>query len=77
MLCCVVMYRHPLCKLWTQTKRRIVLDLSFPSCRSVNDGIPKDTFLYIPFHLNLPQFLDFVNLILSKGPGSFLYKKDL
>ncbi|KAL9978542.1 hypothetical protein ACROYT_G016069 [Oculina patagonica] len=50
-----------------KTKRRIVLDLSFPHGRSVNDGIPKDTFLNIPFHLTLPRSADFVNLILSKG----------
>ena len=60
-----------------KTKCRIVLDLSFPPGWSVNDGIPKDTFLDIPFHLTLPWSADFVKLILSKGPGSFLYKKDL
>jgi len=60
-----------------KTKRRVVSDLSFPPGRSVNDGIPKDTFLDVPFHLTLPRSADFVNLILSKGPGSFLYKKDL
>ena len=60
-----------------KTKRRVVLDLSFPPGRSVSDGIPKDTFLDVPFHLTLPRSADFVSLILSKGPGSFLYKKDL
>ena len=60
-----------------KTKRRVVLDLSFPPGRSVNDGIPKDTFLDVPFHLTLPRSEDFVNLILSNGPGSFMYKKDL
>ena len=60
-----------------QTKRRVVLDLSFPHGHSVNDGIPKDTFLDVPFHLTLPRSADFVNLILSKGTGCFLYKKDL
>ena len=60
-----------------KTKRRVVLDLSFPPGRSVNDGIPKDTFLDVPFHLSLPLSADFVNLILSKGAGCFLYKKDL
>ena len=58
-----------------QTKRRVVLDLSFPPSRSVNDGIPKDTFLAVPFHLSLPRSVDFVNLILSKSPGSFCTKK--
>ena len=60
-----------------KTKRRVVLDLSFPPGRSVNDDIPKDTFLDVLSHLTLPRSADLVNLILSKGPGSFLYKKDL
>lgn len=60
-----------------ETKHRIVLDLSFPPGCSVNDGIPKNTFLNVPFHLTLPRSADFVNIILSKGPGSFLCKKDL
>ena len=33
---------------------RIVMDLSFPVGCSVNDGIPKDTFLGEPFQLCLP-----------------------
>ena len=60
-----------------KTKRRVVLDLSFPPGRSVHDGIPKDTFLGVQFHLTLPRSADFVNLILSHGPASFMYKKDL
>ena len=59
------------------TKRRVVLDLSFPPGSSVNDGIPTDSYLDQPFHLSLPLPADFVDLILSKGPGCFLYKKDL
>ena len=55
----------------------IVLDLSIPPGRSVNDGIPKDTFPDVPFHLTLPRSADFANLILSNGRGSFIYKKDL
>ena len=53
------------------------MDLSFPPGGSVNEGIPKDIFLDVPFHLTLPRSADFVNLILSHGPGSFMYKKDL
>ena len=59
------------------TKRRVVLDLSFPLGSSVNDGIPKDSYLDQPFHLSLPRSADFVDLILSKGAGCYLYKKDL
>lgn len=58
-------------------KRRVVLDLSFPPGASVNDGIPTDSFLDEPFHLSLPRSADFVDLIIAKGPGCFLFKKDL
>lgn len=58
-------------------KRRVVLDLSFPAGTSVNDGIPKDSFLDKPFHLSLPRSADFADLIVAKGPGCYLYKKDL
>ena len=59
------------------SKRRVVLDLSFPQGTSVNDGIPTDSFLDEPFHLTLPRSADFVNLIVAKGPGCYLFKKDL
>lgn len=59
------------------SKRRVVLDLSFPPGKSVNDGIPKDSYLDEPFHLTLPRSADFVDLILAKGAGCYLYKKDL
>lgn len=60
-----------------KTKRCVVLDLSFPHGHSVIDGIPNNTFLEVLFHLTLPRSAVFVNLILSKGTGCFLYKKDL
>ena len=53
------------------------MDLSFPPGVSVNDGIPKDSFLDEPFHLSLPRSTDFADLIITKGPGCFLFKKDL
>ena len=53
------------------------MDLSFPQGTSVNDGIPTDSFLDEPFHLTLPRSADFVNLIVAKGPGCYLFKKDL
>ena len=59
------------------SKRRVVLDLSFPPGKSVNNVIPNDTYLDQPFHLTLPRSVDFVDLILAKGAGCYLYKKDL
>ena len=54
------------------TKRRVVLDLSFPPGFSINDDIPTDSYLDQPFRLSLPRSADFVDLILSKGAGCFL-----
>ena len=59
------------------SKRRVTLDLSFPPGTSNNDGIPTDSYLDQPFHLSLPRSSDFIDLILSKGAGSYLYRKDL
>ena len=76
---------RPLCKLpclkpfrkTGQSKRRVVLDLSFLPGASVNDGIPKDSFLDEPYHLTLPRSADFVNLIVAKDSGCYHFKKDL
>ena len=58
-------------------KRRVFLDLSFPPGASVNDGISKDSFLDEPFSLSLSRLADFADLIIAKGPGCLLFKKDL
>ena len=36
------------------TKRRVVMDLSFPPSRSVNSGIPHDSYLDEHYKLRLP-----------------------
>ena len=59
------------------TSRRIVMDLSFPLGTSINDGIPKDTFLDDPFKLHLPGIDSFLALIQKFGKGCLLFKKDL
>ena len=58
------------------SKRRIILDLSFPD-RSVNDGIPSDVYLGVPYKLRLPTVDDLVALIQVHGPGSYIYGHDL
>ena len=58
-------------------KSRVVVDLSFPSGSSVNDGIPKDSYLDEPLALRLPGTDALVAIILQKGPGCLLFKKDL
>ena len=58
-------------------KPRVVVDLSFPVGWSVNDGIPKDTYLGEPFTLRLPGVDALVDIIRELGTGCWLFKKDL
>ena len=53
------------------------MDLSFPVGCSVNDGIPKDTFLGEPFQLHLPGVEALATLIRCCGPNCLILKKDL
>lgn len=48
-----------------------------PPGASGNDSISKDSFLDKPFHLSLPRSANFADLIIAKGSGCFLFKKDL
>lgn len=58
------------------TKRRVVMDLSFPHSASVNGGIPKSQYLDTEFQLRLPG-IDRLCEFVRKGQGCFIYKKDL
>lgn len=59
------------------SKRRVVMDLSFPPDCSVNSGIPLHTYLDSLFNLSFPGMERLCELILSKGRGCLVYKKDL
>ena len=56
---------------------RVVHDLSFPESKSVNDGIPKDSYLSVDYKLHLPGIDCLVSFILKKGRGCKLFKRDL
>ncbi len=58
------------------TKRRIILDLSFPKGTSVNDGIPKESYLGQYFRLKLPSVLTLRDRLRDLGPGAFIWTKD-
>ena len=58
-------------------ERRIILDLSFPKGRAVNDFISKDKYLQEKVDLVYPKVDDLVDLVKLKGPGCYLFKKDL
>ena len=58
-------------------ERRFILDLSFPKGASVNDGIPKHSYLGDWLKLVLPSVDMLVELVREKGPGCLLFKRDL
>ena len=58
-------------------KPRVVVDLSFPHGDSVNDGIPTDSYLGMPFTLRQAGVDALVSIIRQKGQGCHLFKKDL
>ncbi len=53
------------------------MDLSFPPYRSVNDSIPKDTYMNVPFKLQLPSALTLRDKIRNTGVNTYLWSKDL
>ena len=57
--------------------RRLILDLSFPPGRSVNDGISKDWYLGEFSKLTLPSLDEFVSKVVSLGSCAKLFKVDL
>ena len=56
--------------------RRVILDLSHPEGASVNYGIPRDTYLGVPYKLHLPSAQDLRGLIVSQGQGCHLWSVD-
>ena len=59
------------------SERRVIVDLSWPCRRSVNDGIPGNSFFGDPVDLTYPIIDDIVDAVVSLGRGCLLYKRDL
>ena len=57
--------------------RRMILDLSYPEGKSVNDGIPEGMLDGASFKMRLPTPFDLARKIVQYGPGVLLYKADL
>ena len=57
--------------------RRIILDLSFPPGRSVNDGMIKDNYLGFITELTFPKTDQFAHRIYILGKGALMFKIDL
>ncbi|CAL4155283.1 unnamed protein product, partial [Meganyctiphanes norvegica] len=59
------------------TKRRVIVDFSFPPGKSVNDGIPTSTYLDHEVEFSLPSVNSMVSRLNCLGSGCLLYKRDL
>ena len=57
--------------------RRVILDLSFPVGKSVNDRVPKDQYFGSYFELKYPSVDDIVQSLKELGPTALLYKIDM
>ena len=58
-------------------ERRVILDLSFPPEKSVNDGIIKDNYLGFHAKLTFPRTDELAHRIFQLGKEALLYKVDL
>ena len=58
-------------------KRRVVVDFSFPPGKSINDGIPKTSYLDSQIEFSLPSVAAMVERLNNLGPGCLMYKRDL
>ena len=58
-------------------KRRVVVNLSFPAGRSVNDGITRGWYQGVPFRYILPTISDLLRLVIEAGKGAYIWSADL
>ena len=72
-LCCSPLMSVPK----EESKRRVIVDFSFPPGSSVNDGISKVSYLNFELKFSLPSVQTMVSRINELGPGCLLFKRDL
>ena len=60
-----------------ESKRRVIVDFSFPPGRAINEGISRSTYLDSEIKFSLPSVHSMVSRINALGPGCLLYKRDL
>ena len=59
------------------TDKRIIMDLSFPNGKSVNNGINKDKYRNKSVSLTLPNIFDLVDKVMCIGRKAKMFKRDL
>ena len=55
-------------------EKRVILNMSFPSGHSVNDGINKDCYLRVSIDLTFPTVDSFATMVKAVCPGALMYK---
>ena len=60
-----------------ESKRRVIVDFSFPPGQAINDGIPKATYLDYSAEFCLPSVKSMTSRINELGMGCLMYKRDL
>ena len=58
-----------------ETKRRVIVDFSFPPGSAINDRIPKSTYLENSVEFSLPSIQSMVSRLNKLGSGCLLYKR--
>ena len=58
-------------------KKRVIMDLSYPDGASVNDQIPKDSYLGLATNLTYPTVDVLAERIAALGPNCLIFKRDL
>ena len=58
-------------------KRRVIADLSFPPCTSVNAGIDKNVYLDQEVSLSYPSVDTLASHLIHWGPSALMFKRDL
>lgn len=59
------------------SKRRVIVDFSFPPGSAINDGISKMTYLDYSIEFSLPSVQSMTSRLYELGKGCLMYKKDL
>ena len=59
------------------SKRRVIVDFSFPPGRAINDGISRVTYLAHTIQFYLPSVSSMTCRLNELGPGCLMYKRDL
>ena len=58
-------------------ERRVIMDLSWPTGESVNDGITKDQFMGFQIKLTFPTIDAMARRVAKLGHGTLMFKVDL